>query len=65
MKISLKEMCETIEKSGILKRKDGGSSPTAEEIFNYSPTGELIMIWEWYQVACLVLGSDLLKKEGG
>lgn len=24
---------------------------TAEQIFNYSPTGELFMIWEWYDEA--------------
>jgi hypothetical protein len=27
---------------------------TAEQIFNYSPRGELFMIWQWYDEAVLV-----------
>lgn len=46
----MREMCETIERSKILVRRDG-SYPTAKEIFEYSPTGELYMIWEWYDIA--------------
>jgi len=48
--ITLKQMCETIANTRLLTKKDG-SHPTAEEIFNYSPTGELFMIWEWYAMA--------------
>lgn len=52
--MTMKDMCDTIVESGILKRKDG-SSPTSEEIFHYSPTGELFMIFGWYEIALLVL----------
>ena len=45
--MTYKEMCEVIEKSKILVRSDG-SHPTAEEIFKYSPSGELFMVHEWY-----------------
>lgn len=49
-RVTMKEMCETIERSGILKRPDG-TSPTAEEIYRYSPTGELFMVFAWYDAA--------------
>lgn len=45
-----KQMCETIVEAKILEKRDG-TSPTAEEIWNYSSTGELYMIFEWYQDA--------------
>ena len=45
--MTMKEMCEYISKSGLLRHEDG-SIPTPIEIFNYSPTGELFMIFEWY-----------------
>lgn len=51
-----KEMCETIEKADILRKKDG-TKPTAQEIWNYSPTGELFMIHEWYEEAQAVLAE--------
>ena len=41
--MTMREMCETIEKAGILKKADD-SSPTAREIFEYSPNGELFEI---------------------
>ena len=53
-KISMKTMCEKIVESNLLQKKDG-SSPTAEEIFNYSLAGELFMIFEWYKLALLIL----------
>lgn len=48
--MTFREVCEVIAHSGVLKKKDG-SQPNGEEIFNYSPTGELYMIWEWYGLA--------------
>ena len=48
------DICEVIETSGILKKKDG-SNPSAIEIFNYSPTGELFMINEWFDIALMKL----------
>lgn len=47
---TIKDICEFIADSKILVRKDG-TNPTALEIFNYSPTGELFKIFEWYEVA--------------
>jgi hypothetical protein len=52
----MQEMCETIVKADFLRRKDG-TAPTAREIFDYSPTGELFMVFEWYQTAKLILES--------
>lgn len=52
--MSCKDMCETIVEADIL-RKSNGEPPTAHEIFNYSPTGELFMIFEWYAIAKEVL----------
>lgn len=51
--MTLKEVCEEIEKSQILIRADG-RHPTAREIYEYSPTGELIMLNEWYEIAKVV-----------
>ena len=50
-----KEMCEVIERSKILIDKDG-RHPTAEEIWNYSPTGELSAVFDWYDQARVSLG---------
>jgi hypothetical protein len=47
-------MCETIVKADFLRNKDG-SAPTAHEIFEYSPTGELSRVFEWYQIAQAIL----------
>ena len=49
MKITYKEACEEIEKAKILTKHDG-AHPTSKEIFNYSSTGELWMISEWYKI---------------
>jgi hypothetical protein len=53
--MTIKEMCEVIERAEILQRTDG-TRPTAREIFNYSRTGELAMIWEWYNIAADKVG---------
>jgi len=51
---SIRQMCETIEKAKILEKSDG-SLLTAEEIYNYSPTGELFMVFQWYECAIKIL----------
>jgi len=43
--IGLREMCETISRCWAAGK---GFHKTPEEIFNYSPTGELGMVFEWY-----------------
>lgn len=55
---TMNEMCETIVESGILRKKDG-SELTPEEIYNYSPTGELFMIFIWYGEALVRLGREV------
>jgi hypothetical protein len=62
MDITIRQMCEHIEKAEILAFKDG-SRPTAKQIFNYSPTGELYKIWDWYDMACFILEHDATGKE--
>ena len=53
---TIKEMCETIVKADFLRNQDG-SSPTAEQIFNSSPSGELFQVFEWYEDAKQILES--------
>jgi hypothetical protein len=45
-----REMCEAIVEAGILRKRDG-SAPTWLEVFEYSPTGELFMVFGWYEMA--------------
>ena len=52
--MTMKEMCEKIVESDIL-RKPNGEAPTAREIFEYSPSGELFMVFEWYDKAVEVI----------
>lgn len=52
-KISMREMCEHIVKAKVFLEPK-----TAEEIFNYSPNGELFMIFHWYKMACVMLGEN-------
>lgn len=49
--LSMKDICEHIVKADLFEKP-----LTAEEIFNYSPTGELSRVFEWYAIACKVLG---------
>ena len=56
-------VCDTIVRADILRKKDG-SAPSADEIWNYSSTGELFMIFEWYAMACKKLGIAPQKKRG-
>lgn len=45
--VTFEQMCNLISETKLLVNKDG-SCPTAEEIFNYSETGELSMIQDLY-----------------
>ena len=53
---TMKEVCETIVEAGILD--DGKGGPTAREIFEYSPTGELVAILGWYFASLAELGRE-------
>lgn len=55
-----RQMCETIAKSGLLKKPDG-TQPTAWEIWTHSSTGELYEIPTWYVMALRVLGEPIPK----
>jgi hypothetical protein len=52
--LTFKEMCETIVEANLFQNRDG-SIPTAEDIFNRSPTGALGWIMLWYEVAKALL----------
>ncbi len=60
--LTMKQMCETIVKADCIALPDG-TKPTAEEIYNYSATGELIMVFEWYAIATAVLEDE--QKDTG
>jgi len=60
--ISFKDKCEIIEKSKLLQNKDG-TYPTAEEVFNYSPTGALYEIEDWFFAAAIKLFPELKQLE--
>ncbi len=51
-----KEMCERIVEAGILRKPDG-TAPTAEEVWNSSPSGELAQVAAWYEEAVAVLAA--------
>lgn len=55
--VTIKEMCEVIAQSKMLTNKKG-EHPTAEQVFKYSPTGELFDIFFWYPEACKILGIE-------
>ena len=52
--VTMKQMCETIVSADFL-RYQNGDSPTAEQIYNYSPTGELYMVFTWYEQAQIII----------
>lgn len=60
---SYKHMCETIAVAEIMQNKDG-TLMTAEEIFNYSATGELFSVHIWYLMSLQKTGKlrDEIKK---
>lgn len=57
--VTFQQMCELISKEEILTKKDG-TNPSWEEIYSYSPTGDLFMIFEWYYQA---LAWSVMKHE--
>jgi len=62
--ISMKGMCEFIASMELLEDKKTKQPLTPEEIFNYSPTGEVYMIYEWYAEAIgLALEKEAFLKE--
>jgi hypothetical protein len=48
--VTFHDICVEIAKADFLRKKDS-TAPTALEIYSYSPTGELYMILEWYEIA--------------
>jgi hypothetical protein len=60
---SFKDMCVHIVKAELLTKKDG-SLLTWEDVFNYSSTGELFMIFEWYNDAVILLGETFNGESG-
>jgi hypothetical protein len=63
-KISLKDMCQKIADSGILKRKDG-TKPTDQEVFNklYYPDENVKSILDTYKLVLLTeIGKQPTQK---
>ena len=60
--LSCKVMCEHIAKAKFLKDTRTDQFLTAEEIYNYSPTGELVMIGEWFETAIRRIGEPDWKE---
>lgn len=58
--VTFQQMCKEIAESKMLTKRDG-THPTALEIFNYSPTGELFMVYEWYSI--LVRWNELVRED--
>lgn len=54
---TMKEMCETIVEADIIRKKDG-TKFKPKEIYEYSPTGELSRIFEWYEEAKTALALE-------
>lgn len=53
-----REMCERIAQADFLVYRETGAALTPKQIWNYSPSGELDMIWPWHLEACTILGID-------
>jgi hypothetical protein len=47
--MTMQEMCEAILASPYTPQAFKDYYRTPESVFNYSRTGELFMIWEWYE----------------
>lgn len=62
-KRTIKSMTDFIAESKTLKFKGRENHPTSDEIFHYSPTGELSMIWDWFAFAKLKERKD--KRDMG
>lgn len=54
---TMKEMCELIVKADIIRKKDGNKFKP-EEVYEYSPTGELSMIFDWYNIAKIKMKAE-------
>jgi hypothetical protein len=50
----IKDICKEIENSEILFFSKTGYQPDSREIFEYSSTGELFMIFDWYNLCKLL-----------
>jgi hypothetical protein len=61
--LTMKDMCEHIVKANFLFHKGTDNLFSAEEIFNYSPTGELFMVFEWYRYACILLQEKAIPHD--
>lgn len=61
-KPSMDEMTEFIAKSKTIRFKDNKNYPTSEQIYNYSPTGELFKIFGWYAIAKRCSRKDLINR---
>lgn len=48
-----RQMCEAIRAADFL-RKANGTAPTAKEIWESSPSGELYQVFEWFEIAKVV-----------
>lgn len=62
-KRTMKDMTDFIACSKILKSEGKDDCPTSEEIFHYSPTGELNRIWDWYAEAKRKERRDKRRKQ--
>jgi hypothetical protein len=51
--LTWRDACRYISDSKCLKKSDD-THPTADEIWNYSPTGELGSIFDWLALAVIV-----------
>jgi hypothetical protein len=60
--VTMQEMCEHIVRADILQFKDG-TIPKAEEIFNYSSSGELYMVFKWYEESCDKIGTPSIDTK--
>lgn len=62
--VTMKEVCKTIVEADFLRLPDG-SAPSAEEIYNSSPTGELFHVFDWYEQAKLIINERSNSKIQG
>ena len=60
---TVKEMCEEILKADFLEDKNGKKPTTAEDIWNYSPTGELSKVFEWYEIAKILNSVKSIEED--
>lgn len=51
------QICEHIARAAFLRGPNYGPLLTADQIWNYSPSGELSEIFNWYEQASCILGT--------